>query len=351
MPELPNVEQSENEIDLMKIIGDYNIFDFAGDDKFGRKIITCSACQLPNDDQIKETEFRNLDIFYDSLFDYVVKTFDQYVTSDYVIVYFHDGLNSLNRPSYTWLMRAYRHIDRKYKKNLKALYIVHPTKWIKFLWPVLRSMISSKFSNKVLYINHLDELNDYLYRENLNVPTIVTNSDLPSPTTSSIPLIALKATRKFHVPLQFILDQERGETIPIVLRETIDFLRNSGLQEPWLFCRTAPILLVKEIQFRYNEGESILFEQFADVHLAATVLKIFIRDLAEPLFTFRLYPELLGLSALRPHDQLEIIRDLIIERLPTANYQIFTFDFDVFRCESNDDDKLSVDFRFKFNLV
>lgn len=28
---------------------------------------------------------------------------------------------------------------------------------------------------------------------------------------------------------------------------------------------------------------------------------------------------------MRPHDQLEIIRDLIIERLPTANYQILKF--------------------------
>ena len=109
--EIPSPE--EIDVDLVKKIAEYNILEYAGDDKFGRKIITCSACQLPNDDQIKQTEYRNLDVFFDYLFDYVLKTFEQYVTSDYVIVYFHDGLNSLNRPSYTWLMRAYRHIDRK----------------------------------------------------------------------------------------------------------------------------------------------------------------------------------------------------------------------------------------------
>lgn len=109
--DLPDSEDAE--VDLMKNIADYDILQYAGDDKFGRKIITCSADRLPNEDQIKRTEFRNLDVFYDYLFDYVLKTFDQYVMMDYVIVYFHDGLNSQNRPSYTWLMRAYRHIDRK----------------------------------------------------------------------------------------------------------------------------------------------------------------------------------------------------------------------------------------------
>ncbi len=33
---------------------------------------------------------------------------------DYVVVYFHHGLHSYNRPSYGWLINAYRTIDRKY---------------------------------------------------------------------------------------------------------------------------------------------------------------------------------------------------------------------------------------------
>ena len=40
----------------------------------------------------------------------------------------------------------------------------------------------------------------------------------------------------------------------------------------------------------------MLFEQYGDVHLAACVLKTFLRDLSEPLLTYGLYPEILGLS-------------------------------------------------------
>jgi len=49
-----------------------------------------------------------------SLNRYILRTFDQYVEMDYVIIYFHHGLTSNNRPSYGWLIGAYMNIDRKY---------------------------------------------------------------------------------------------------------------------------------------------------------------------------------------------------------------------------------------------
>lgn len=97
----------------MKTVASYGILEYAGDDRFGRKIILCSACRLPHEDMIKQSQFGSIEQFYDCLFEYVVKTFDSYVDMDYVIIYFHHGLHSYNRPSYGWLMRAYRHIDRK----------------------------------------------------------------------------------------------------------------------------------------------------------------------------------------------------------------------------------------------
>jgi len=87
-----------------------------------------------------------------------------------------------------------------------------------------------------------------------------------------------------------------------------------GLNEPGIFRRAALVSLIKQIQEKYNEGlikeffikkiffipyeigQPVVFEQYGDVHLAACVLKTFLRDLSEPLMTYRLYPELLGLS-------------------------------------------------------
>lgn len=44
---------------------------------------------------------------------YILRTFDRYVDMDYVIVYFHHGLRSYNRPSYGWLTKTYMKVDRK----------------------------------------------------------------------------------------------------------------------------------------------------------------------------------------------------------------------------------------------
>ncbi|CAF3574699.1 unnamed protein product [Rotaria sordida] len=325
---------------LMTKIAEYGIIECCGDDKFGRKTIVFSACRLPNQELIKNSEFKTVIKFRECLFKYFLQAFDQYVDMDYVLIYFHYGLRSYNRPSYGWLMKSYLKIDRKYKKNLKALYVVHPTKWVKFLWPVLRSLISAKFSRKVTYINHLSELEEYVHLENIRIPVEVKNFD--PVIRLELPKNQMRLTTKFHVSLQFILDNEPGETIPIVVRQTIDYIKDCGLNEPGIFRRAAVVSLIKEVQQKYNEGQPVIFEQYGDVHLAACVLKTFLRDLSEPLMTYRLYNELLGLSgsdlfkdtfydnedfclALKRPDQIDVIRDLIIEKLPTQNYNVLKY--------------------------
>ncbi|CAF0806247.1 unnamed protein product [Rotaria sordida] len=309
---------------LMTKIAEYGIIECCGDDKFGRKTIVFSACRLPNQELIKNSEFKTVIKFRECLFKYFLQAFDQYVDMDYVLIYFHYGLRSYNRPSYGWLMKSYLKIDRKYKKNLKALYVVHPTKWVKFLWPVLRSLISAKFSRKVTYINHLSELEEYVHLENIRIPVEVKNFD--PVIRLELPKNQMRLTTKFHVSLQFILDNEPGETIPIVVRQTIDYIKDCGLNEPGIFRRAAVVSLIKEVQQKYNEGQPVIFEQYGDVHLAACVLKTFLRDLSEPLMTYRLYNELLGLSGtLKRPDQIDVIRDLIIEKLPTQNYNVLKY--------------------------
>lgn len=72
---------------------------------------------------------------------YLMHTLDQYVEQDYSLVYFHHGLNSKNKPPVSWLWSAYKVLDRKYKKNLKALYLVHPTNFIRVVYNVFKPAI------------------------------------------------------------------------------------------------------------------------------------------------------------------------------------------------------------------
>ena len=100
-------------------------------------------------------------------------TLDQYVEQDYSLVYFHYGLNSKNKPPVSWLWSAYKALDRKYKKNLKALYLVHPTNFIRVVYNLFKPAISAKFGRKVLYVNYLHELNQHLNLNQLPIPSSV----------------------------------------------------------------------------------------------------------------------------------------------------------------------------------
>lgn len=109
----------------------HGIVEVAGGDMYGRIVITVYACRLPPASQLHP----------DRLLRYLMHTLDQFVENDYTLVYFHHGLNSKNKPPIRWLWSAYRAFDRKYKKNLKALYLVHPTQFIRILWQVFKPAI------------------------------------------------------------------------------------------------------------------------------------------------------------------------------------------------------------------
>ena len=119
--------QEEDFTDLIE----HEIIEMVGDDSFGRKVITIYACRLPERDKLD----------HNRLLRYILHTLDQFVETDYVLVYFHHGLDSANKPPVKWLWSALKAFDRRYKKNLKNLYLVHPTNFIRILWQLFKPAI------------------------------------------------------------------------------------------------------------------------------------------------------------------------------------------------------------------
>ena len=78
-------------------IAKFGILEVAGDDKFGRKVIIFNACKLPS----------NKILDANKLLRYCKLTLDRYVISDYILVYFHHGLRSHNKPPLSFLRDAY----------------------------------------------------------------------------------------------------------------------------------------------------------------------------------------------------------------------------------------------------
>ncbi|XP_055529971.1 uncharacterized protein LOC129721443 [Wyeomyia smithii] len=134
-------------------------------------IVVFSACHLPDRSRSDYHYVMN------NLFLYVVKTLEQLVTEDYVLVYLHGASNRGNVPPFPWLKKCYQLLDRRLRKSLKNLYMVHPTFWLKSIVCVARPFISSKFWRKLIYVKTLDELYQLVPVERAAVPEKVKSFD------------------------------------------------------------------------------------------------------------------------------------------------------------------------------
>lgn len=149
-------------------------------------IIVFAGCYLPDRSR------KDYNYIMDNLFLYVVSTLERLVAEDYMIVYFHGATPRRQMPSFSWLKKCYQMIDRRLKKNLKGLLLVHPTLWLKTIVIMTRPFISSKFSSKLRFVRSLQELASLVPMEYIYVPDHVhkfddklsKHSPQTSPTTS-----------------------------------------------------------------------------------------------------------------------------------------------------------------------
>ncbi|KAI5618575.1 rho GTPase-activating protein 1 [Silurus asotus] len=303
-------------------IARHQIVEVAGDDNFGRKVIVFSACRMPPQHQLN----------HHMLLMYLKQTLDKYVESDYTLIYFHHGMTSENKLSLSWLRDAYREFERKYKKNIKAFYIVHPTMFIRTVLIFFKPLISFKFGRKVHYVNYLSELEEIVKCDQLVIPSRVREYDekicmnlkpsvVPGPVSPahSPPL----PYQQFGVALS-ALRNTGADGIPLVMRDTITFLQEKGLQTEGIFRRSANVSLVKSTKLKYNSGEQVNFFEMDDVHLAAVILKTFLRELPEPLLTYTLYNDVVNFHRVDRASQALTVRNMLMS-LPEENYVSLRF--------------------------
>ncbi|XP_045030221.1 protein prune homolog 2-like isoform X2 [Daphnia magna] len=127
-------------------------------------VIVFSACFLPDRSRV------DYDYVMEHLFLYVLTTLDQLVAEDYVLIYFHGATPKSCIPRFSWVKNCYQMIDRRLRKNLKRLYLVHPTLWLKAAVLMCRPFISTKFSRKIVYIPNLPSLSAELPMDHVCIP-------------------------------------------------------------------------------------------------------------------------------------------------------------------------------------
>ncbi|XP_060916726.1 rho GTPase-activating protein 24 isoform X1 [Labrus mixtus] len=114
---------------------------------------------------------------------------------------------------------------------------------------------------------------------------------------------------------------------PMLVEQCVDFIRQWGLREEGLFRLPGQANLVKELQDAFDCGEKPSFDCNTDVHTVASLLKLYLRELPEPVIPFHKYGDFLASAKLLSKDDEMGMKELrrLVECLPPVNYNLLKY--------------------------
>ncbi|CAO3625905.1 unnamed protein product [Mucor hiemalis] len=272
-----------------KGISALNIIYEAGLDRDSRPILVLCADNLPNPDIYD----------YDLILSFIMARLDEFVENDYVLVFFSSPARY--RPGWMWLLKAYRSLDRKYKKNLKALYVVHLTRTYRIVFDLANKIISPKFARKLRYCANLASLNLNIELAPQFIPQRVIDHDNKLPTIQQHlehqqaqrrkrPLPSLAFGRKLE-DLAAIEGNTSDDYIPTFVVQIIDHIKQHGLDKEGIFRKSPSSEELQYVKTAFNNGVKVDLNEY-DIDLSAALLKVFIRELPVPLIGLKLSEEM-----------------------------------------------------------
>ncbi|KAK4610694.1 Rho GTPase-activating protein 8 [Fulvia fulva] len=272
----------------------------------GRPIYILNAAAFPD----------AFDVDYDSLLAYVLARLpgeeELIQGAEYEIVFFAGGTpdnataEKKSGPATGWYLQAYHVLSRATRKKLQKLYIVHPRTWVRVLISVFGTIVSPKFRRKIVHVTCLSQLALHVPVEKLVIPPTAYLQDRKVSPDVYAPFMTGKRAFGVRHPLPKNIDS--GETrLPRVLRETTSFLlMPPNIKTEGIFRIPPHSTLLGILKEAYDRGQQFIvwkerdatfvqpdmppalvdevkLEDAYGVHLAASLIKQWYRDLKEPI--------------------------------------------------------------------
>ncbi|XP_036432234.1 unconventional myosin-IXAb isoform X2 [Colossoma macropomum] len=122
-----------------------------------------------------------------------------------------------------------------------------------------------------------------------------------------------QSSRQFGVELSRLTSDERA--VPLVVEKLINYIEMHGLYTEGIYRKSGSTNKIKELKMGLDtDANSVNLDDY-NIHVIASVLKQWLRDLPNPLLTFELYEEFLRATGLQ--DKKEVVRGVytVIDQL------------------------------------
>ncbi|KAI3640615.1 hypothetical protein MIR68_001493 [Amoeboaphelidium protococcarum] len=231
----------------------------------------------------------------------VVQSINHTVHSDYTLILFASPCT--NKPSWTALFKTYNQIQRHARKNLKSLVVVHPATWFRWVMDAVKMVVSPKFAKKLLYFKSLAEFEQagIIRFSQLQISMDIRDHDdsiRDGASSGSQKNSTLQQKQQVVVTKNIFganLNTIMGDgDIPLPIREAVQYIQKNGLDTEGVFRRSPNSAHLKKVKASYEGGQSgINFDDYdMPVHLAAVLIKVYLKDLPQPVFSSDLHSTL-----------------------------------------------------------
>lgn len=125
----------------------------------------------------------------------------------------------------------------------------------------------------------------------------------------------------FGSHLLTICDKENS-SVPKFVRDCIEAIESRGLTTDGIYRLSGNMAEIQKLRYAVNQNDDYdLLDPDLDVHVVTGALKLFFRELLEPVFPFRFLRKFLDvLGVEEPSSKSQTIKELIV-LVPTANYE------------------------------
>ncbi|XP_028982971.1 rho GTPase-activating protein 22 isoform X1 [Betta splendens] len=115
--------------------------------------------------------------------------------------------------------------------------------------------------------------------------------------------------------------------VPVLVEQCVCFIRDHGMEEEGLFRAPGQTNHVRELQGAFDRGEKPMIDSTTDVHTVASLLKLYIRELPEPIIPFSKYTQFLSCAQLLTKDKEMGIIELSkqVKCLPQVNHNLLKY--------------------------
>ncbi|XP_006768253.1 PREDICTED: protein FAM13A [Myotis davidii] len=133
-------------------------------------------------------------------------------------------------------------------------------------------------------------------------------------------------TKLFGVSLQDL--QQQGLTvngIPVIVGNIVEYLMKNGLTQEGLFRVNGNMKVVEQLRLKFESGVPVELREDGDVCAAASLLKLFLRELPESVIPAALRPRFLQLFQDDTNDAQENSLRALIKELPDTHYCLLKY--------------------------